>query len=128
MSEIQNDQFEQGVIDTSPIVSLVAGGAATAVLLYPLVTDQSCIITGIHIFNNGAVPTVVSLGIGLLGAFVAELPGFYCVAGQDLEIDEPIILKYKFTAPITVMASVAAAAPGNVQVMVEVKYKPGVNG
>jgi hypothetical protein len=128
MINLPKDQYEQGVIDVSPIISVVAGGAGTAIQCYPLVVDQSAIITKIHIFNNNGAATNVTFGVGLLGAFVAAGPAYQALAGMDIEITEDQILKIEYNATITVMASVAAAAPANVQVQIEVKLKPGING
>lgn len=111
--------FKEGIRKTSAIASCIV--AATPVNLYLLTNARTCHIRKISIFNANAAATVVTIGTGLGGAFAQRLPNILAVNGQDLQLTEEQIPNVEFSATITVQASVAAAAPNDVRVQVEVE-------
>lgn len=118
-------EYRKGIRKSSPIASCTV--AATSVGLYTLPTARTCVVRKVVIFNNNAAPTIVQIGTGstALGTFVQQLPAWYAVNGQDLEITEDQIPNVEFTANLTVQASVAAVAPNNIQVQVEIEEYQG---
>ena len=116
--------FKKGIRKWTAAASLVA--AASGVLVHTLGTNRTATIRRIHIMNNNPASTEVTFGAGLAGAFVAgDLPPYTCIPGFDRIITEDEIPDNEFTAAITASASVGAAAPDNVQVMIEVEEYPG---
>lgn len=117
--------------DGLPHVSGIASCtvAATSVPLYLISPGRSANIRKLHIVNRNAAATVVQIGTGITPAFVQALNGFYAVAaGQDLELTEEQITTDEFAANITVQATVAAVAPNDVLVKVEVEEYQGPIG
>lgn len=113
-----------GIRVTSAMVSLVANTAALALSVLAA-TARTAIIRKIHIFNHGAVTTEVQFGTGTAPFVQGDLPGFFVVSGMDRIITEEEILGAEFIADITVQATVAGAAPANVQVSIEAEVFQG---
>ena len=118
--------YRQGIRKASPIASCVA--AATPVTLYTLPAGRTCVIRKVHIFNGNAAATLVQIGTGLGAGYAQQIPSIYAVNGMDLELRQDDLPASEFTATLTVQATVAAAAPNNVQVMVEVEEYQGPTG
>jgi len=91
---------------------------------------KAFIIRKLTIYNNNAAQTIVQIGTGTtaLGTFVQRLIGDYVVNGQSERVIEDGLPEYEFEVAANVQASVAAAAPNNVQVQVEVDEYQGPNG
>ena len=116
-----------GLRKPSPIGSIVA--AATPITVFIHSAGRTLNVRKIHITNRNAAATVVQIGQGLAGAFVQAIPSYYAVGGgMDLEITEDQIPDVEFTGDVTAQASVAAAAPNDVQIQVEVEEYQGPNG
>jgi len=112
--------------NSAGIASCIA--ANSGVLLHALSAGRTGIVRKLHIMNRTAGQVTVSLGVGLLGAFVASLPGFVVPSGMDLELVEADLVPLEFTANITVASSAAGAAPLDVQVSGEVEEIQGPTG
>jgi len=118
--------YKTGVRKTSAIASCIA--AATPVALYNLSAGRTCTPKKIHVHNGNPANTIVQIGTGLGGLFAQQIANILCVPGMDLEMREEDIVGVEFTANITVQATVAAAAPNNVTVQVEVEEYQGPTG
>jgi hypothetical protein len=125
---ILHQPYRTGIRKVTAIASVVAAGGVNSVTLHDLPTGRTGIVRKVHIMNNNAGQTVVQLGTGLAGAYAQAMPGWVVPAGIDVELGEDVIPAFEFTADITVAASVAAAAPNNVQVMVEVEEFVNTSG
>ncbi len=123
---VLRNEYREGIRKPSPVASIIA--AASGVNLWLLTTGRTAIIRKIHIQNNNAAASLVQIGTGLLGAFVAANQGWQALAGQELIITERELPNIEFSADITVAGSVGAAAPNNVTVQVEVEEFQGPIG
>ncbi len=128
---ITNDRFLKPYIPyASPIASLVV--AATNTLVFNSSTDRTFRIVKIHIFNHNAAATIVTLGdlSGAGATWVQKVTGIWVAAGLDLILTEPEIIGIEFPVnqDLYARASVAAAAPNNVEVQVEVHEYLGIGG
>jgi len=81
---------KEGIVVTGPIVNLAAALAANAVVIFtiPILANQlvgvkSVKILKVHLFNNAAGNTAVSIGTGVAGAFVALLPAVMSMNGLE---------------------------------------------
>lgn len=118
--------YRHGIRKTSALVSVTVPNSGTA--LYTLSAGRTAVVRKLHIFNNNAANGIVRLGTGLAGAFVAAMPGWFVVAGQDLWIREEDLEAVEFTANITVSSSVAAVAPNDILITIEVEEYQGPTG
>lgn len=111
-----------GVRITPAMGSLVA--AATSVTLHAITPGRTAIIRKVIIANRNPANTVVSLGEA---DFTQRIPDFFVGAGLDLELTEEELPRYEYRSlagaavDIVARASVAAAAPDDVQVLIEVE-------
>ena len=111
-----------GIRIAPAMVLLVA--AATTVTIHPITPGRTAIIRKIIIANRNPASTFVSIGSG---DFTARFPDLFVGAGLDLELTEEELPRYEFRSlvdallDITARASVAAAAPDEVQVLIEVE-------
>ena len=81
---------KEGIVVTGPIVNLAAALVANAVVIFtiPILANQligvkSVKILKVHLFNNAAGNTAVSIGTGVAGAFVALLPAVMSMNGLE---------------------------------------------
>lgn len=118
--------WRKGIRKVSAIASAVANN--TPVTLYQLTAGRTCVVRKLHIYNDNAAQSVVQLGTGGAGAFTQRIPGFLAMPDMETIYREDDLLEYEFTADITVQASVAAADPADVEVMVEVEEFQGPTG
>ncbi|RJO60329.1 MAG: hypothetical protein C4542_09565 [Dehalococcoidia bacterium] len=123
---ITAQSYRKGIRKVSPIASCVA--ANTPVTLYQLTNGRTCVIRKIIAKNENPADTQIQIGTGLGAGYVQAMPGINLVADQDLQITEEFIPEVEFTADITVQATVAAAAPSEVDIMVEVEEYQGTAG
>jgi len=118
--------YKKGISSTTPIASLIANNSG--VVVHDLAPNRSAKVRKAHFLNHGAVTTYVSLGTGLLGAYVASTVAWEVLAGMDLTIEEKDLVAPEWSADITAAATVAAAAPANVEVQLEVEDFIGTSG
>ncbi len=104
--------------------------AATPIVLWNTTTGRTAIIRKLHIKNRQAGLVQVQIGTGLGGLYVQSMPDIPVVAGMDETRDESFLAipNQEFTVAITVQASAAAAAPNDIQVLVEVEEFEGTGG
>lgn len=118
--------YRTGIRKVTSMASIVA--AATAVTIHDLPTARTGIVRKVHIMNNNAAQVVVQLGTGLAGAYAQSMPGWVVPSNSDRQLTEDELPGLEFTADITAQSSAGAAAPNNVQVMLEVEEFLGVSG
>ncbi len=63
----------------------------------------------------------------MVGAVPSTI-AYECINGMETTIEGKDLLGVEFNAPITASATVAAVAPGHVEVQIEVEEFIGVNG
>lgn len=127
MTGVVTTPYRRGLRKPTPIASCTV--AATAVTLHTLSPGRTCEVRKIRIRNRNAGDSRVSIGTGIPpAAFVEAMPAFTVVANMETEIPEDLIPNVEFLANVTCQASVAAVAPNDVQVQVEVEEYLGVTG
>lgn len=108
------------VMTHNAIISIVA--AATDTTAYQISLDAGrFIITKIMAFNDNAAATRLTFGELVAAVFTARLPDIVVQSDLDNVLTEDEIPAFEFTTDLIVRATVAAAAPANVLLMVEVK-------
>jgi len=120
--------FKKGLRSPTVVLSVVAGGAGTAVLFHDVPPNRSARIRKLHIYNHNAAATDVTFGAGLLGAFVAATVPVHVLNGAEEIIEEEQIPDVEYFADITALCSVAAAAPNNVEIQAEVEEFLSISG
>jgi len=120
--------FKHGILVPTVVLSVVAGGAATAVLFHDLPPNRSARIRKLHIYNHNGAATNVTFGAGLVGAFVAATVPIQVLNGAEQAVPERDIPGVEFFADITVLCSVAAAAPLDVEIQAEIEEFIGTSG
>ena len=118
--------YKRGIPNDSPVASIVAAATGTAV--YDLSNARSARVRKLHIKNNNAADANVSLGTGLAGAYAAATIAWLVLAGKEIILQAEEIEAPEFMASITAASSVAAAAPADVQVQIQVEEYLSVNG
>ena len=111
--------YRTGIRKVTAIGSVVA--AATAVTIHDLPTGRTGVVRKVTIMNNNAAQVVVQLGTGLAGLYAQAMPGWVVPAGMDRQLGEDELPAFEFTADITAQSSAGAAAPNNIQVLLEVE-------
>lgn len=111
-----------GIRIAPAMASLIA--AATTVTLHPITPGRTAVIRKVVIANRNAASTRVRIGSG---DFTQRIPEFFVGAGLDLELNEEELPRYEFRSladallDITAQATVAAASPNDIQVLIEVE-------
>lgn len=102
------------------IISIIA--AATDTTAYQLSPRAGrFVVTKIMAFNDNAAETRITLGELVAAVFTPRLPDIVVMGDLDASLTENEIPAFEFTTDLIVRASVAAAAPANVLLMIEVK-------
>ncbi len=123
--------YKKGVPHQASIqgaLSLIA--AATPVNLYLLSADRTAKVRKLRIFNHNAAATDVVIGT-LLGVNFVQMDGpFHVLAGfpATFEFELGEIQDVEYNATITCSATVAGAAPNNVELNITVEEFPGATG
>lgn len=130
MSEITvlRKEYRESIPKAGLPVSMVAAGAGGQQDVYLLSPGRSCKVTKIIIQNNNAAPSYVTFGEGPSPTFTPIPFGFLALNGQETTIPEDMIVGFEFNANIAARASVAAAAPNDVIITIEVDEFAGPTG
>ncbi len=123
---VQTRHYRQGIRVASPVASVTAAASGTLVLDVP--PNRTAQKRKITIYNHNAAPTNVTFGTGLAGAFVAATVPIQVLNGMTLILQEEDIPSVEYAADITASCSVAAVAPGNVEIQIEAEEYIGTSG
>ncbi len=122
---------ERGIRFTTPIRSIVAGAATT--MLHQVTAGRTAVIRKIMYNNRNGVGSDLQIGStnspvgGIAGAFTQRLPAIDMLATLGDTLTEDQLPAYEFrkyadgATDIVMQATVAAAAPNDVQVMAEIE-------
>ena len=116
-----------GVIIPSGLAPISLVAALTPVILYTPLAGQRVRINKLHVANRNGADTQLQIGRNV-GGFVQIYPNIIILAGMDDEITEDRLIRYWWGTinaappdPIVIQATVAAAAPADVQIYGELE-------
>jgi len=100
-------------------VSIVA--AATPTVIYQVTTGRTAKFMKLLVYSGQAADILLEIGEMVAAVFTRRLPRLRCIAGMNLNVGELELPAFEFETDIYGQASAAAAAPNDVEVMVEVE-------